>query len=233
MRFLFFSFAIICLISFFSILLDRILELESTVARQPSISSPYSPNIYIHSQTSTAHSRTLQSDLAQIAFEANLEESLDEVRSEDSLVDPLYTSRHIGPMVRKRRLEEKEEEEEEAHDSRKTPRRGKATTAANQSNANDTSTAPPFPPPQNPTGSPATIPSALLSKPRLSKARSAVTSKTYSIPMVPRDKNGKPMLPLNVGILTVNCLGEVSMREHFHTERYIFPVGYSVSRYGP
>jgi hypothetical protein len=23
------------------------------------------------------------------------------------------------------------------------------------------------------------------------------------------------------------------MREHFHTERYIFPVGYSVNRYGP
>jgi hypothetical protein len=30
--------------------------------------------------------------------------------------------------------------------------------------------------------------------------------------------------------MTVNCLGEVCMREHFHTERYIFPVGYSVNR---
>lgn len=39
------------------------------------------------------------------------------------------------------------------------------------------------------------------------------------------------MLPLNVGIMTVVSLGEVCMREHFHTERYIFPVGYEVTRY--
>ncbi|KAI0301210.1 F/Y rich C-terminus-domain-containing protein [Multifurca ochricompacta] len=66
-------------------------------------------------------------------------------------------------------------------------------------------------------------------KPKRLKAHT-VTSKSYSIPMVPRDKNGRPILPLNVGIMTVNCLGEVCMREHFHTERYIFPVGYSVNR---
>jgi len=35
---------------------------------------------------------------------------------------------------------------------------------------------------------------------------------------------------LNVGIMTVISLGEVCMREHFHTERYIFPVGYEVTR---
>ncbi|KAG6847972.1 hypothetical protein H0H93_004523 [Arthromyces matolae] len=51
-----------------------------------------------------------------------------------------------------------------------------------------------------------------------------------SIPMVPRDKQGKPMLPLNVGIMTVISLGEVCLREHFHTERYIFPVGFEVTR---
>lgn len=49
--------------------------------------------------------------------------------------------------------------------------------------------------------------------------------------MVPRDKKNKPMLPLNVGIMTVISLGDVCMREHFHTERYIFPVGYEVTRY--
>lgn len=38
------------------------------------------------------------------------------------------------------------------------------------------------------------------------------------------------MLPLNVGIMTVISLGDVCMREHFHTERYIFPVGYEVTR---
>jgi hypothetical protein len=67
-------------------------------------------------------------------------------------------------------------------------------------------------------------------KPKRLKAHT-VTTKSYSIPMVPRDKKGKPMLPLNVGIMTVICLGDVCMREHFHTERYIFPVGYEVTRY--
>ncbi|KAF9013131.1 F/Y rich C-terminus-domain-containing protein [Cyathus striatus] len=66
-------------------------------------------------------------------------------------------------------------------------------------------------------------------KPKRLKAHT-VTSKSYSIPMVPRDKQGKPMLPLNVGIMTVIRLGTVCMREHFHTERYIFPVGYEVTR---
>lgn len=66
-------------------------------------------------------------------------------------------------------------------------------------------------------------------KPKRLKAHT-VTSKSYSIPMVPRDKRGKPMLPLNVGIMTVISLGDVCMREHFHTERYIFPVGYEVTR---
>lgn len=57
-----------------------------------------------------------------------------------------------------------------------------------------------------------------------------MTSKSFSIPMVPRDKVGKPLLPLNVGIMTVISLGTVCTREHFHTERYIFPVGYEVTR---
>lgn len=69
-------------------------------------------------------------------------------------------------------------------------------------------------------------------KPKRLKAHT-VTSKNFSIPMVPRDKSGKPMLPLNVGIMTVIKLGDVCTREHFHTERYIFPVGYEVSRSEP
>jgi hypothetical protein len=349
MRFLFFPFPIICLISLFSMLLDRILELEASVARHPSTSpSPHSPSVQPHSQTPTAFPRTLQSAHAQTAFQANLHEALDQVRTEDPSVDPLYTSRHIGPQARKRQLEElKEREEEEARDARKAPRRGKAATASNSSKAKDTGAAPSFPPPPNPTGSPATVPPSTQTlvassgkririkppaaappepapapstghgmhripqfinnagvpptrqlspgspmsplgseaenhtatdgdtstalhnangnstsdtprqlgptspttlavsasttipsttvrhtKPKRLKAHT-VTSKSYSIPMVPRDKNGKPILPLNVGIMTVNCLGEVCMREHFHTERYIFPVGYSVNRYGP
>ncbi|KAJ3483701.1 hypothetical protein NLJ89_g12039 [Agrocybe chaxingu] len=66
-------------------------------------------------------------------------------------------------------------------------------------------------------------------KPKRLKAHTVVT-KSFSIPMVPRDKKGKPMLPLNVGIMTVISLGQVCLREHFHTERYIFPVGYEVTR---
>ena len=84
-----------------------------------------------------------------------------------------------------------------------------------------------FPPPRAhrpPTEPPRTV------KPKRLKTH-AVTTKSFSIPMVPRDKLGKPMLPLNVGIMTVINLGEVCMREHFHTERYIFPVGYEVARY--
>src|SRR6266581_5040436 len=75
----------------------------------------------------------------------------------------------------------------------------------------------------------ASIPSTTVqryAKPK--RLRAIVTSKSYSIPMVPRDSYGRPLLPLDVGIMTVNYLGEVCMREHFHTERYIFPVGYSV-----
>ncbi|KAF4590798.1 hypothetical protein EYR40_009395 [Pleurotus pulmonarius] len=75
------------------------------------------------------------------------------------------------------------------------------------------------PPPDPPRGT----------KPKRLKAHT-VTTKSFSIPTVPRDKSGKPMLPLNVGIMTVISLGEVCMREHFHTERYIFPVGYEVTR---
>ncbi|KAF7980654.1 hypothetical protein HWV62_37476 [Athelia sp. TMB] len=66
-------------------------------------------------------------------------------------------------------------------------------------------------------------------KPKRLKAHT-VTSKSFSVPIVPRGKKGQPMLPLNVGIMTLINLGEVCMREHFHTERYIYPVGYEVTR---
>jgi len=83
---------------------------------------------------------------------------------------------------------------------------------------------PPPPPAQRPPAEPP------IAKPKRLKTHT-VTTRSFSIPMVPRDKKGKPMLPLNVGIMTVINLGEVCMREPFHTERYIFPVGYEVTRY--
>ncbi|KAF9524269.1 F/Y rich C-terminus-domain-containing protein [Crepidotus variabilis] len=89
---------------------------------------------------------------------------------------------------------------------------------------------PPQPAPQPQQQQPKQAPSDQRAvKPKRLKSHT-VTSKSFSIPMVPRDKQGKPMLPLNVGIMTVISLGNVCMREHFHTERYIFPVGYEVTR---
>ncbi|KAJ7701475.1 hypothetical protein B0H17DRAFT_1004972 [Mycena rosella] len=85
------------------------------------------------------------------------------------------------------------------------------------------------PPPQFAPPRPRAEAGPRATKPKRLKAHT-VTSKNYSIPLVPRDKSGKPMLPLNVGIMTVIGLGAVCMREHFHTERYIFPVGYEVTR---
>ena len=91
----------------------------------------------------------------------------------------------------------------------------------------------PLPPgatfPPSPAQQPSAEPPRTVKSKRL-KAHS-VTTRNFNIPMVPRDKGGKPMLPLNVGIMTVINLGEVCLREQFHTERYIFPVGYEVTRY--
>ena len=69
-----------------------------------------------------------------------------------------------------------------------------------------------------------------ITKPKRLRA-SNVSTKTYNIPKVPRDLvTGQPLLPLTVGIMTVLNLGTICYREHFHTERYIFPVGYEVTR---
>ncbi|KAF9167604.1 hypothetical protein DFQ26_003947 [Actinomortierella ambigua] len=46
-----------------------------------------------------------------------------------------------------------------------------------------------------------------------------------------RDENGNVKLPCTIGILTVMSLGKVIWdREAFHNERYIWPVGYKMSR---
>ncbi|KDQ62782.1 hypothetical protein JAAARDRAFT_54664 [Jaapia argillacea MUCL 33604] len=84
------------------------------------------------------------------------------------------------------------------------------------------------PPAQHP-HSPNSSRSDRPSRPKRLKAHT-VTPKQFNIPPVPRDRKGKPLLPLNVGIMTIINLGEICLREHFHTERYIFPVGYEVAR---
>ncbi|CAM0138522.1 unnamed protein product [Umbelopsis sp. WA50703] len=57
---------------------------------------------------------------------------------------------------------------------------------------------------------------------------------TRRIQPVPRDEDGHPVMPLQIGVLTVQDLGHVVWdRPGFHTERYIWPVGYTITRSYP
>jgi hypothetical protein len=56
--------------------------------------------------------------------------------------------------------------------------------------------------------------------------------KTRRVQPIERNADGSPKLPQQIGVLTVLNLGTiVTDRPSFHNERYIFPVGYTVSRY--
>ncbi|KAI8816448.1 F/Y rich C-terminus-domain-containing protein, partial [Fimicolochytrium jonesii] len=58
-----------------------------------------------------------------------------------------------------------------------------------------------------------------------------VPVKLRKVQPVPRDESGKPIVPFKSGIITVHQLGEVVYdRKNFHSERYIYPVGYVSSR---
>jgi hypothetical protein len=49
---------------------------------------------------------------------------------------------------------------------------------------------------------------------------------------IPRDDDGKVVLPFQIASLNVIALGEIeSGRSAFHNERYIWPIGYTVERY--
>ncbi|KAH9065214.1 hypothetical protein EDB87DRAFT_1032879 [Lactarius vividus] len=123
------------------------------MACQPSSPASHSPNAQLPTQTlvPTTFPRTLQSTYVQTAFQANLHEAFEEIRTKDPFMDPLYPPRYIGPQARKRQFKEmKDREEAKAGDHRKTPRRGKTTaTAPNSSKAKDTDLPPSFPPPIN------------------------------------------------------------------------------------
>lgn len=61
-----------------------------------------------------------------------------------------------------------------------------------------------------------------------------ISTKTRRVQPIDRDENGNPKLPQQIGVLTVLDLGHiVTDRSTFHNERYIFPVGYTVSRTYP
>lgn len=63
------------------------------------------------------------------------------------------------------------------------------------------------------------------------KAPSAKSLKPKKAMEIPRDEQGRPRFPVQVGVFTVHSLGTVVLdRDGFHNERYVFPVGYRVSR---
>ncbi|KAI9494033.1 F/Y rich C-terminus-domain-containing protein [Zychaea mexicana] len=76
----------------------------------------------------------------------------------------------------------------------------------------------------------ATVASAPPKRSKLSR----LPTKTRRVQPIDRDEQGQPRLPQQIGVLTVLDLGKiVSDRDTFHNERYIFPVGYTVSRTYP
>ncbi|KAK4520830.1 Cytochrome c oxidase subunit 4 [Mucor velutinosus] len=76
----------------------------------------------------------------------------------------------------------------------------------------------------------ATVPSVPPKRSRINRSK----AKTRRVQPVQRDQHGNPILPLQIGVLTVTHLGRiVTDHEAFHNERYIFPVGYTVQRVYP
>jgi hypothetical protein len=75
-------------------------------------------------------------------------------------------------------------------------------------------------------------PSVRLRQANLNRLRSQmIIPKSLLIPVIHRDRfTGKPMLPLNIGKITILNLGQIRLHHLFHTERYIFPVGYEITQ---
>lgn len=56
-------------------------------------------------------------------------------------------------------------------------------------------------------------------------------SKLRNVPAYPRDPvTGNPILPLSLGPMTLEAVGEIRPGKAYHNERYIFPVGYKATR---
>ena len=85
-----------------SVLLERIVEFEE--AEKDRIAGRvHDPHLPRHTG---AFPRSLTSQRAKNAFEANLKQAMVELETEDHDVDPMMTSRHVGPAARKRQAEE-------------------------------------------------------------------------------------------------------------------------------
>ncbi|KAI8384397.1 F/Y-rich N-terminus-domain-containing protein, partial [Radiomyces spectabilis] len=91
------------------------------------------------------------------------------------------------------------------------------------------------PPRASPIQSPtSTRDSTVASAPPKRSKITKIAVKTRRVQPIERDAEGNAKLPQQIGVLTVLDLGKiVSDRDTFHNERYIFPVGYTVSRTYP
>ncbi|XP_015834846.2 transforming growth factor beta regulator 1 [Tribolium castaneum] len=66
---------------------------------------------------------------------------------------------------------------------------------------------------------------------RKSKSRKNCRARKKIVQPVPLDNTGRPIFPIELGNLTIHCLGEVvSDRIEFHSEDVIYPVGFISTR---
>ncbi|KAF8157980.1 hypothetical protein B0H34DRAFT_437216 [Crassisporium funariophilum] len=97
-------------------LLERMLDLEKTGVAQSSNGSPTlsstTPSVPMAQLSSSSYPRTLRNPKARTSFVANLREAAAEDDADDDL-DPLLTSRHLGPQARRRDEEERRDRGDE------------------------------------------------------------------------------------------------------------------------
>jgi len=81
---------------------------------------------------------------------------------------------------------------------------------------------------------PDSAPASAKGKKSAAKPREPRASKPKKAQLVARDAQNKPTLPARVGVFTIHSLGNVVVdRDAYHTDRYVYPVGYRVSRTYP
>lgn len=129
--------------------LDRIIELEAKLAiftdRLREVDPAFvdahkdkSRSITVAIPGSAAFPKALVSERSQAEFVANLKQAMSEIEREDTQVDPVLTSRHVGPAARKRQAEQKEHPQEEdrrvppsaSTETRRASKRQKGNNAA-------------------------------------------------------------------------------------------------------
>lgn len=129
--------------------LDRIIELEAKLTiftdRLREVDPAFvdahkdkSRSITVAIPGSAAFPKALVSERSQAEFVANLKQAMSEIEREDTQVDPVLTSRHVGPAARKRQAEQKEHPQEEdrrvppsaSTETRRASKRQKGNNAA-------------------------------------------------------------------------------------------------------